>query len=160
MTRRTLRSNPKRLAIGLAALTVSVLVLPSSAVAAAKAFILPEAAVSIVVNPDGSLDVRERLTFSFSGPFQGAYRDIPRRSGESITSVSVAEGTFAYESGASTILGSTDSPGRFGVADLGDEIRVVWHYRAADERRTFDVSYEFQGLAVAYDDVVDVNIQV
>ncbi len=39
-------------------------------------------------------------------------------------------------------------------------MRIVWHYRAADEARTFVVSYRFRGLAVAYDDVVDVNLRV
>ena len=155
-----LRSRTRRFALAACAVTVGILAIPAAVGAAAKVFVLPEASVSIAVNADGSLDVSERLTFSFSGNFQGAYRDIPRRSGESITNVSVAEDSFAYQPGASTVLGSADDPGRFGVADLGDEVRVVWHYRAADERRTFDVSYAFSGLAVAYDDVVDVNIQV
>ena len=39
-------------------------------------------------------------------------------------------------------------------------MRIVWHYRASDERRTFTISYRFRGLAVAYDDVVDVNLRV
>ena len=39
-------------------------------------------------------------------------------------------------------------------------MRVVWHYRALNEQRTFTIRYRFRGLAVAYDDVVDVNLQV
>ena len=39
-------------------------------------------------------------------------------------------------------------------------MRIVWHYRAENERRTFTISYRFRGLAVAYDDVVDVNLRV
>ena len=44
--------------------------------------------------------------------------------------------------------------------NLGHSVRVVWHYGALDELRTFDVHYRLSGVAVAYDDVVDVNLQV
>jgi uncharacterized membrane protein len=46
------------------------------------------------------------------------------------------------------------------VTEIEDGIRIVWHYRALNERRTFTISYRFRGLAVAYDDVVDVNLRV
>ena len=39
-------------------------------------------------------------------------------------------------------------------------VRVVWHYQAVSERRTFTITYRFRGLAVAYDDVVDVDLNV
>ena len=39
-------------------------------------------------------------------------------------------------------------------------IRIVWHYDAFSETRTFDVSYTFRGLTRVYDDVADVNLRV
>ena len=39
-------------------------------------------------------------------------------------------------------------------------VRIVWHYQALSERRTFVVHYRLSGVAVAYDDVVDVNLKV
>ena len=39
-------------------------------------------------------------------------------------------------------------------------VRVVWHYQAQDEERTFTIAYRFRSLAVAHDDVVDVNLKV
>ena len=57
------------------------------------------------IQPDGSLLVREQITFDFSGMFSGAYRDIPVRTGESIDQVSVSEGGNRYTGGASTELG-------------------------------------------------------
>ncbi|MBD0330714.1 MAG: DUF2207 domain-containing protein, partial [Thermoleophilia bacterium] len=112
------------------------------------------------VSGDGSLEISERLTFSFSGSFQGAYREIPLRAGERLDRVAVAEGGTSYRPGAPTGLGSTGAPHTFGVARAGKGVRIVWHYRATDERRVFTVSYRLSGLAVAYDDVVDVNLQV
>ena len=102
----------------------------------------------------------ERIEFAFSGSFQGAFRDIPLRRGESITDVVVLENGLAYQPGANTALGSTDEPGKYGVEDRGNAMRVVWHYRAADEARTFDIRYRVNGVTVIYDDVVDVNWKV
>jgi len=65
-----------------------------------------------------------------------------------------------YRPGANTELGGFGLPDTFGVTEIDDGIRIVWHYRALSERRTFTVSYRFRGLAVAYDDVVDVNLRV
>ena len=36
----------------------------------------------------------------------------------------------------------------------------MWRYQAEDEARTFTIRYRFTGLAVGYDDVVDVNLKV
>jgi uncharacterized membrane protein len=114
----------------------------------------------VQIQPDGSLLVREQITFDFSGPFSGAYRDIPLRGGESIDHVSVAEGATRYRPGANTELGGFGLPDSFGVARIDKGIRIVWHYAATDARRTFTISYRFRGLAIAYDDIVDVNLQV
>ena len=112
------------------------------------------------IQSDGSLLVREQIAFDFSGDFSGAYRDIPLREGESIDNVGVSEGSDEYIPGASTELGSFGVPGSYGVETSSKRVRIVWHYRAQDERRTFTISYRFRGLAVAYDDVVDVNLRV
>ncbi|HYZ75966.1 MAG TPA: DUF2207 domain-containing protein, partial [Gaiellaceae bacterium] len=143
---------------GLLALAAVALLWPASA--AAKSYSLPAAHVGVRIQPDGSLLVRERITFDFSGFFSGAYRDIPLRSGESIGDVSVAESGQSYRPGGNTKLGSYDTPGTFGVTQTDHVVRIVWHYSATDEPRTFDVSYRFRGLAVAHDDVVDVNLRV
>ena len=72
----------------------------------------------------------------------------------------VLEDGVAYQPGANTALGSEDEPGTYGVEDRGSVMRVVWHYRAADEARTFDIRYRVNGVTVIYDDVVDVNWKV
>jgi uncharacterized membrane protein len=114
----------------------------------------------VQIQPDGSLRVHEQITFDFSGSYSGAYRDIPLRRGESIDQVSVGEGKTKYRPGANIELGGFGLPDSFGVTRIHDGIRIVWHYRASDERRTFLVRYRFRGLAVAYDDAVDVNLRV
>ena len=51
-------------------------------------------------------------------------------------------------------------PGRSASPTSAAALRIVWHYSASDEVRTFTVRYTIRGLAVAYDDVVDVNLKV
>ena len=65
-----------------------------------------------------------------------------------------------YRPGGCTELGCADAPGTFGAAIGLGNARIVWHYQASDELRTFVVHYRLRGLAVAYDDVVDVNLKV
>ena len=122
---------------------------------AANAYSLPNADVAARVSPDGSLLVSERITIE--GAFHGAYRDIPLRKGESIDQIAVSEGGTRYSRGGSTELGSIDTPGTFNYESSSKRVRIVWHFQAAGEARTYTVSYRFRGLAVAYDDVVDVT---
>ena len=139
---------------------VAALALLVPGAAQAKSYSLPQAVVQVKLAPDGSLLVREDITFSYSGSFSGAYRDIPVRGGERVDLVRVSEGGQALQPGGNTVLGSFDLPGKYGVDANTQRVRVVWHYRALNEQRTYTIRYRFRGLAVAYDDVVDVNLQV
>ena len=38
-------------------------------------------------------------------------------------------------------------------------MRIVWYFDAATQTRAFTVSYTLRGVAIAYDDVVDVNLR-
>ncbi|MEJ7876532.1 MAG: DUF2207 domain-containing protein [Solirubrobacterales bacterium] len=132
---------------------------------AEKSFRIDTAEVRIELRDDASLHVTERLSFDFSGDFSGAYRDIPLAEGVVARNVRVSEVGREYERGGATELGSYDRPGTFGAeqltitADGGGPtrgVRVVWHYEAESEERTFEVSYDITGAAVAHDDVVEV----
>ena len=82
---------------------------------------------------DGTLLVDERIQYAFSGPFSGGFRDVALRKGESVSDVRVSEDGNAYRSGGCTELGCSDAAGTFGVKQMGDRARIVWHYRADDE---------------------------
>jgi uncharacterized membrane protein len=133
--------------------------LASPAEAQEKSFELPWAVTVADVQPDGSVVVTETITYLFSGSFEGGYREIPLKDGMSVTDVSVSEGGTKYSPGASAELGSSGAPGTYGTANLGNAYRIVWHYKASYEERTFTVRYRLEGLAVAHDDVVDLYWQ-
>ena len=74
--------------------------------------------------------MREDLTFSYSGFFTGAYRDIPLAQGRAgARDVRVSEGGTSYTPGGNTALGSSDAAGRFGFVRLPQGLRIVWHYQ-------------------------------
>ena len=112
------------------------------------------------VAKNGALLVDEQIEYFFSGFFSGGYRDIPLRQGESIRDVSVLENGRVPARAAAPTSAAARPAGTFGVAHLGGRDRIVWHYQALDEARTFEIRYTLSGVAVAYDDVVDVNLNV
>ena len=148
-----LRRRSVLLAAALAALAIT-------GTAGAKSFTLPQAEVSVQVAKNGSLLVTSRSPTTSAGrsPVATA-RSRSAPASRSPTSPSARTGA-PYRSGGCTELGCLDDPGTFGAADLGHAVRIVWHYAASNERRTFVVHYRLNGVAVAYDDVVDVDLQV
>ncbi|MFN8112192.1 MAG: DUF2207 domain-containing protein [Solirubrobacterales bacterium] len=128
---------------------------------AEKEYEIADPDVSVRLQEDGSLLVRESLPFDFTGKFSGAYRDIPLEPGVRITTAEVRDAVEGrYRPGGNTALGSFDRPGTFGTRQDPDGLRVVWHYSAADETRTFDLIYRVTGATKVHDDVVDVGWNV
>ena len=119
-----------------------------------------EANVQLRLAPDGALLVSERLTFEYTGAFEASYRDINLKHGEQITNVSVREDGRRYRSGGCTAFGCTDADATFGAEQMPNGVRIVWHHKAADETRTFTVTYRVNRAVVAHDDVIDVGWQV
>ena len=72
---------------------------------------------------------------------------------------SVAERGVAFTRGNQTSL-EPGTAGTYGVERRGDTVRIVWYFNARDQTRAFTVSYTLRHVAVAYDDVVDVNLKV
>ncbi len=136
-----------------------------------KHYDIDRAKVDIELQDDGSLVVREALTFDFSGTFSGAYREFPLNGDARVTDIGVSEGRAGFEPGANTALGSFGFPETFGFEELpggknqtfgteggrGRNFRVVWHYRAADEKRTFLITYRVINATDVRDDIVDVT---
>ena len=151
-------ARPRRL-LALAATVVAALSL--AGVAQAQTYTLVASDVQVDVRPDGSVAVDEDITVAFSGSFTYGFREIPLRSGERLDEVGVSEKGSPYQPGASTELEPGGPPGTFGVEDLGGRTRVVWRFESDGfQERTFRVHYRLSGLAVGYDDVVDVNLKV
>jgi hypothetical protein len=130
-----------------------------------KYYRLTHAVVDGTLGNDGALTVSERITFEFHGNFSGAFRDIPLADNQTFEEIGVREGGTDYDSGASTELGGFGLPDTFGAVAARDEngkrvVRIVWHYSATDEVRTFQIHYRVRGLTQVHADAVDVFWQV
>ncbi len=134
----------------------------SPAGAAAKEAKVTAADVELRLANDASLLVNERLTFDYDGDFQASYREIELNFGERIGDIAVSEpGGPRYRPGGCAELGCFDPfPNRFGATAIPGGVRIVWHHKASDEQRTFDISYRVVDAVVAYDDLLDVQWQV
>jgi uncharacterized membrane protein len=131
------------------ALAVLALVLSAGNASADKSFQITRFHSEVEIHADGSVDVTESLTYSFNGKFSWANRVIPLRPGDRITGVRVSERGSAYSQHGS------ESPGTYSVAMNSRDVRVVWHYSARNETRTFDVSYTVTGLVSRYPDIAE-----
>jgi hypothetical protein len=144
-----------------AAAALGALALPAGA--AAKSADVIDADVTLKLAPDSSLQVAERLTFDYEGDFHASFRDIPLGSNEKMTDIAVTENGRVFRPGGCTVEGCTDETGRFGITNSPEgDVRIVWHHNAANEERTFVVSYRViaKDHVIAYDDVIDVYWQV
>jgi len=138
---------------------IALVVVPATP-ALAKSYHIAEADVTIVVEPDGSLLVTERLTFDFDGSFSGAYRDIPLSGDETFELVSVSDELVTYDSGGCAWLGCSSPPGTYGLDEQAGLARVVWHHSSNDELRTFELVYRMRRVVTVYDDVADLQYKV
>jgi uncharacterized membrane protein len=61
-----------------------------------RSYTIDQAFIGLTVENDGLLHVDERYDYSFDGKFNGVYRDIPLKAGESIDNIEVtADGAYA-----------------------------------------------------------------
>ena len=60
-----------------------------------RSYSITQALVDIIVDTNGMLHINETFDYSFDGTFNGVYRDIPLKEGESISNIHVsAEGAY------------------------------------------------------------------
>lgn len=137
----------------------TLLVLAGLFATSASATALHAAIIQAQIQSDGSMSVKENITMS--DVFHGAYRDIPLGHGAQISDVLVSEDGRAYTRGGSAQLGSIETPDTFATANVGNALRVVWHFsNPSGEPRIFTISYRLSQVATAYDDVVDIAFNV
>ena len=117
--------------------------------ALAQRYAVENADIDATVREDGSLDVREILSYDFRGSFTFAFRDIPRKPMTRIEAIAVTEDGREYVSSNST------EPGHFSVAERGTSTRITWRYRAKDEQRTFTLSYRLTGQIQKFPDTAE-----
>jgi uncharacterized membrane protein YgcG len=130
---------------------------PRTALAQTKSFHMDHYDSDIVVNPDGSLDVNEKLVYVYDqGSFHRGTRNIPLDKVSGITGVRVLEevnGQLVEYRQASYDPDSSTSgvPGTFGTLNDGSQLWIRWVYDyTANASRTFHVIYHAAGAVRVY----------
>ena len=114
-----------------------------SALTFAKSYYIQNADIVVDINKDGSFNVSESLTFSFSGCFTYAFRKIP--SENSYENTIFIEGVSVSVEGVNSFTTTLDSGYQ----------NIRWEYNACDESKTFLITYQVKGQILKYEDVAD-----
>lgn len=105
----------------------------------AKDYTIPKLQVEVQINEDGSLRITEHRTYIFDGSYSWANYMVPKTGFSAFKDIQISENGENF-----TNLNS-EEPGTFSVEESSDAFNVKWFFEAADEERTFSISYTIQG---------------
>lgn len=111
-----------------------------------RSYRIDQAFIELTVGNNGLLHVDERYDYSFDGQFNGVYRDIPLKSGESISNIQVSA------DGAYPVLQESDDNGY-------KHLKIYLYSDAAHTKGIRDcdvnvyISYDMSGVVTLFNDV-------
>ncbi len=111
-----------------------------------RSYTIDQAFIELTVGDNGLLHVEEQYDYAFDGAFNGVYRDIPLKSGESIENIQVAA------DGAYPVLKVSDENGN-------KHLKIYLYSDAAHTKGIRDcdvsvyISYEMVGVVTLFNDV-------
>lgn len=111
-----------------------------------RSYSIGQAFIELTVGNNGLLHVDERYDYSFDGKFNGVYRDIPLKSGESIDNIKVSA------KGAYPVLQESDNNGY-------KHLKIYLYSDAAHTKGIRDcdvsvyISYDMSGVVTLFNDV-------
>lgn len=131
------------------------------AAAADRSYSISGYNIGVNVNPDGSADFREELTYSFGGSFNGILRDVDFSMSGGIENVEVyVERNGSLTRFARNQTDSLDFAGSSGTYNLSVEDDIA-HFKvfepSQDENKTFVIKYRMRDAVTVYNDVAEFN---
>ncbi|MDZ4179107.1 MAG: DUF2207 domain-containing protein, partial [Coriobacteriia bacterium] len=138
--------------IAIPALLALAMLLVFVQAAHAKTYYMGPLRIGAVVQPDGSLLVEERRTFTFEDDFTFVYWDLDESAGTPIEIMSLAGPTGEHRLTTDFAEIEQRTPGTYQVEQFADMKRVTAYFRAQDEIATFTLRYRVQGAATRWSD--------
>ncbi len=150
-----------RFAMVFFALFILSLYPPEHASAEDRSYYVSGYNIDVNVNPDGSADFQEELTYSFSGSFNGILRNVDFSLSGGIEEQKV----YAMSGGNLTEFtrNRTDSldydgkPGTYNIAIEGSTARFKIFEPSQDEEKTFVIRYRMKDAVTVYNDTAEFN---
>jgi len=129
--------------------------------AASREYEVSQYKIDVVVNPDGSADIEEVITYDFDGKFNGVFRDIDF----SATGGMINPRVYAEKNGKLAELqlhstSSLDAGGTNGTYNMVNEGQIA-HFKifekSEDESKNFVYKYTFKDAVTKYKDIAEFN---
>jgi uncharacterized membrane protein len=115
----------------------------------AKSYYFKKVDIQIQINKDGSFDLTEKRTFSFSGDFTWAEYDLPKSGYTKLENFSISDENGLY------VESDNAEPSNFYMVDETDIYKIVFFYNARNTEKTFTIKYRIVGGIKAYNDIAD-----
>ncbi|NLM45853.1 MAG: DUF2207 domain-containing protein [Firmicutes bacterium] len=124
--------------------------------AAARSYHFARVSITAEIAPSGQMRVSEERTAKFSGQYHGMFMWLKTPPPTSISDVTVAENGIPYTFNPGNTYGPA---GTYFLRDEGDRLYVDWSFAAADEERTFTISYCVNNVVRVHNDVAELYYQ-
>ena len=116
----------------------------------AKSYNFKNVDVQITINKDGTFDLIEKRTFSFSGDFSWAKYELPIIGFDKLENFSISD-----ENGPLKYDNITSSPSTYYLTESYGKYSCYFFYNASNTDKTFTIKYRIIGGIKAYKDVAD-----
>lgn len=114
-----------------------------------KSYAFARVAITAEVLPDGAMRIVEERTYDFRGAFSWASYTLDLRGSSGVSGVTVSDETGPYR------LSSSHSARTYDVDAGRREMRLRWYFQAADQQKTFVISYVVNDVVTRYSDVAE-----
>lgn len=150
--------------IPLVLVLTALLIISGTSCAHAREYEVSGYKINVLVQPDGSANIEERLTYSFSGEFNGILRDIDFSSTGGISDPEV----YVDRDGDLQKLklyssSDIDAEGGEGTYNMVKDDRIL-HFKifehSYDEEKTFVIKYTFSDAVTKYADIAEFNRKI
>jgi uncharacterized membrane protein len=117
--------------------------------------------INAAINPDGSADMEERLTYTFDGDFNGILGDIDFSSTGGLENMQVfveKDGSLQeWRLNSTSDLDANGGRGTYNLVREGELAKFKVFEPSSDEQKTFVLKYKFKDVVTKYNDVAEFN---
>jgi uncharacterized membrane protein len=115
-------------------------------VLAKKDYSIQSVIIEARLNPDGSMDIKEKRTYKFRGHFHWATYFLPTEKTGGVVDLSIGEEGRKYS------RSYQEAEGTYQYEKTSGSISAKWFFDAKDQTRTFILSYRILDVVTAYQD--------
>jgi uncharacterized membrane protein len=113
---------------------------------AAKDYHIESVMIDAQLNPDGSMNIKEKRTYRFEGHFHWATYFLPTEKTGGVVDF------FVGEEGKPYLRSEEKKEGTYQYEETSESIKAKWFFDAEDETRTFIISYKILDVVKLYQD--------